>query len=139
MLRPMLLALVLVFTAGAAAVAAEPEKAADAKPKSVGLDRHVAEKLLAANELLAEDKPDGALAIVDALAKRRRLGPPELAQIHRFRGYIQLNKSNLELAAAEFEKSLAQHALDLVAEQSMTYSLAQLYTQLGQYERARSS
>ena len=113
-----------------------PASAEEKKRESVGLDRHVAEKLLAANELLAKDQYDGALEIVDALAKRRRLGPPELAQIHRFRGYIHLNQGKMESAAQEFEKSLAQQALDLVAEQGMTYSLAQIYTQLGQYDRA---
>ena len=32
--------------------------------------------------------------------------PPEIAQIHRFRGYICVNKGKSEQAAAEFEKSL---------------------------------
>ncbi len=80
--------------------------------KRIGLDPRVAEKLLEANELLAKDQFDEALAIVDELAKRRKLGPAELAQIHRFRGYIYVNKGMTEQAAAEFEKSLAQNALD---------------------------
>jgi tetratricopeptide (TPR) repeat protein len=128
-----------VLLAAGAATAAEPEAAAGPsaeKRESVGLDRHVAEKLLAANEKLGKEDYAGALEIVDALAKRRRLGPPELAQIHRFRGYIYLNQGKSEAAAAEFEKSLAQHALDGAAEQGMTYSLAQIHTQLGRYDRA---
>jgi len=113
-----------------------PARAEEPKRESVGLDRHVAEKLLAANQLLGKENYAGALEIVDALAKRRRVGPPELAQIHRFRGYIYLNQGKSEPAAAEFEKSLAQQALDAAAEQGMTYSLAQIYTQLGKYDRA---
>lgn len=128
------LAAVLLFTAHGAAAAKDERSAKE--EKRIGLDPRVGEKLLQANERLAKDQFDAALAIVDELAKRRRLGPPELAQIHRFRGYILLNKGESEPAAAEFQQSLAQNALDRSAEQAMTYSLAQLYTQLGRYDEA---
>jgi tetratricopeptide (TPR) repeat protein len=131
------LAILLAWLAPGGA-GAEPERndGAPAKREGVGLERRVAEKLLAANERLGQEDYGGALEIVDALAKRRRLGAPELAQIHRFRGYIFLNQGKGVPAAAEFEQSLAQQALDSVAEQGMTYSLAQIYTQLGRYDRA---
>ena len=45
------------------------------------------------------DEFDEALAIVDELAKRRGLDPPDVAQIHRFRGYILVSKGNSEGAA----------------------------------------
>jgi tetratricopeptide (TPR) repeat protein len=109
---------------------------AKAKAKGTGISKPVAEKLLAAYELLQGDKYDESLALVDALAERRRLKAPEIAQIHRFRGYIYVNKGMSEQAAAEFEKSLAQKALDPEAEQVMIYSLAQIYTQLGKYDQA---
>lgn len=109
---------------------------AGAERKSVGISKPVAEKLLAAYELLQSDEYDRSLAIVDDLAGRRRLSAPEVAQIHRFRGYIYVNKGMSERAAEEFEKSLAQQALDASAEQVMIYSLAQIYTQLGKYDRA---
>jgi tetratricopeptide (TPR) repeat protein len=125
----------LLLLVGLAASAAEQKKSAK-EEKRIGLDPRVAEKLLAANERMAQDDYAAALAIVDALAKRRRLGPAELAQIHRFRGYILLNQGQSEPAAAEFQKSLAQDALDRSAEQAMTYSLAQLQTQLGRYGEA---
>jgi tetratricopeptide (TPR) repeat protein len=129
------LACVLLVLADGAAAA--PKKDADGKQeKTIGLDRRVAEKLLAANELLAQEDYDDALAIVDELAKRRRLGPAERAQIHRFRGYIRVNQGLMEKAAAEFEQSLAQNAIDRAAEQAMSYSLAQIYTQLGRYDEA---
>jgi tetratricopeptide (TPR) repeat protein len=123
----------LVLALAGPALAAKKD---DAKEKTIGLDRRVAEKLLAANERLGEDDYAGALEIVDALAQRRRLGPAELAQIHRFRGYIFVNQGKSGPAAAEFEKSLAQDAIDRAAEQSMRYSLAQIYTQLGRYDEA---
>jgi len=109
---------------------------APAEGRAVGLSRRVAEKLTKAIEHFEVDEFDEALAIVDALAKRRSLKPPDVAQIHRFRGYILVSKGNSEGAAAEFQKSLAQHALDPFAEQQTTYSLAQLHTQLGKYDQA---
>jgi tetratricopeptide (TPR) repeat protein len=130
-----LLAGALLALAGGA-VAAAKQDVEGKEQKAIGLDRRVAEKLLAANERLAQEKYDEALAIVDELAKRRKLGPAELAQIHRFRGYIYVNKGKLEQAAGEFEQSLAQDAIDRAAEQAMSYSLAQIYTQLGRYDEA---
>jgi len=115
---------------------AAKQAAAAEERKRVGLTRQVAEKLLKANELLDQEQYDAALALVDEAAERRKLGPADLAQIHRFRGYIYLNKSLNEKAAEELQKALDQHGLDQSAEQTTTYSLAQLYTQLGKYDRA---
>ncbi|HXK24391.1 MAG TPA: tetratricopeptide repeat protein [Myxococcota bacterium] len=105
-------------------------------PQQGALSKRVAEKLTAANELLQQDKYDEALAIIDELAGRSKLDPLEVAQIHRFRGYILLSKGQTDQVPAEFQKSLDQHALDPLAEQQMTYSLAQIYTQLGKYDDA---
>ena len=107
----------------------------DAK-KGSGISKQVADALLDANERMEKDQYDEALAIVDKVAKRRKLKAPDLAQIHRFRGYIYVNLNQTEQGAAELQKSLDQHGLDRNSEQVTTYSLAQLYTQLGQYDRA---
>jgi tetratricopeptide (TPR) repeat protein len=133
-----LLAVLLGFALlAASAVAAEPSgQDAEAERKRTGLNRRVAEKLVEAYELLQQDRFDESLAVVDEVAKRRKLGPPERAQIHRFRGYIFVNKGQFELATAEFETCLAEDALDAAADQVTRYSLAQLYTQLGNYDRA---
>lgn len=117
---------------------------ADAKKKdeaatgerSVGLTKSVAEKLLRANEQMEKEDYDAALAIVDKLAGKRNLKAPDAAQVHRFRGFILLQKGQTEQAAAELQKSLDEKGLDRTAEQLTTYSLAQLYTQLGKYDAA---
>jgi tetratricopeptide (TPR) repeat protein len=115
----------------------QPKKtAAPEEPREFGLSPGVAEKLGRAMEHFEDDEFDRALEIVDALARRRGLDPPDVAQIHRFRGYILVSKGNSEGGAAAFEKSLAQHALDPFAEQQTTYSLAQIYTQLEKYDQA---
>jgi tetratricopeptide (TPR) repeat protein len=120
---------------GASASRKEKDGDEDAK-KGSGINKHVAEALLDANERMEKDQYDEALAIVDKAAKRRKLKAPDLAQIHRFRGYIYVNMNKTEQGAAELQKSLDQHGLDRNSEQVTTYSLAQLYTQLGQYDRA---
>jgi tetratricopeptide (TPR) repeat protein len=136
-MRAVAIGLFLALLADAFGAWAEQAQKKDGdERKRVGLNRQVAEKLLEANERLDQEKYDEALALVDQAAKLRRLKAPDLAQIHRFRGYIFVNKGMSEQAAAEFEKSLAQNALDRSAEQVMTYSLAQLYTQLERYDRA---
>ncbi|MFI5215181.1 MAG: tetratricopeptide repeat protein [Candidatus Limnocylindria bacterium] len=130
----------IVLVVPSAGADAGPEsgrpKGAEQKAKGSGLSQRVAEKLEKAVGLLETDRFDESLSIIDALAKRRRLRPPEIAQIHRFRGYLLVAQGNGEGAAPEFEKALAQRALDPFAEQQTTYSLAQLYTQLGKYDQA---
>ena len=114
---------------------AKETKSEEQETKKFGISRVVAEQLLEAYELLESEHYDDALAIVDGLAKRRKLQPPEIAQIHRFRAYIFVNKDQNELAIVEFEKSLALNAMEAEAEQVMMYSLAQIYTELGKYDR----
>lgn len=111
------------------------EEEADSARK-YGLGQVVAERLLEAYALLEEEKYDEALAVVDALAKRRRLKDPERAQIHRFRAYIHVSLEQNKRAIAEFEKSLALHAMEPAAEQVMIYSMAQIYTGEGNFDRA---
>ena len=115
---------------------AGPAHASKKKAHGAGLHPEVAEKLLVAYDLMQKEKLDESLAVVDQLARRSHLTPPEWAQIYRFRGYIYLSKGMPERAAQDLEKSLAQKALDAPAEQALTYSLAQIYTQLGRYDRA---
>ncbi|HEX5065357.1 MAG TPA: tetratricopeptide repeat protein [Myxococcota bacterium] len=129
--------LALLFFAGAAdAQSRKKEVDPKTQPQQGALSKRVGEKLSEANDLLQTDQYDAALKIIDELAGRRKLDPLEIAQIHRFRGYILLSKGETEKVPAEFQKSLDQHALDPLAEQQMTYSLAQIYTQLGKHDQA---
>ena len=105
--------------------------------KKYGISKAVAEKLLAAYDLLEGDRYDEALEIVDDLGRRRRLKRPELAQLHRFRAYIFVSKDQNEKAIGEFEKSLALDAMEPAAEQVMIYSLAQIYTEREKNARSR--
>ncbi len=132
----LLFAALSIATLPAGAKSKPEEKGADGERKGTGLSKQVADKLLAANDLLAKEKYDDALEIVDGVSKRRNLKPPELAQIHRFRGFIFVNKGMPEQAAEELKLALDQQAFDRNTEQLTTYSLAQIYTQIGRYDRA---
>src|SRR5262245_42033424 len=81
---------------------------AEKKKKShgPGIQKRVAEKLLAAYELMQKENYVESLKIIDDLSESKKLGPPEWAQVYRFRGYIFVNQGKTEAAAGEFEKSL---------------------------------
>ena len=104
----LVLGVVLCVALGTWTAHAKETKSEEQETKKFGISRVVAEQLLEAYELLESEHYDDALAIVDGLAKRRKLQPPEIAQIHRFRAYIFVNKDQNELATVEFEKSLAR-------------------------------
>ncbi|MFO0688014.1 MAG: tetratricopeptide repeat protein [Myxococcota bacterium] len=129
-------ALCLSLVAGLAGVAVSKEKQEEDPARKYGLGQVVAERLLEAYELLEAEKYDESLAIVDGLAKRRRLTDPERAQIHRFRAYIHVSQDRSDEAIQEFEKSLALHAMEPAAERVMMYSMAQLYTSAGRFKDA---
>jgi tetratricopeptide (TPR) repeat protein len=137
-IRRVLSSLALVLCVALVAGTAEARKAEQEQQdaKKFGISRPVAEKLLEAYDLLEAERFDEALEVVDDLAERRKLQPPETAQIHRFRAYIYVNKGQSEKATGEFEKSLALNAMEPEAEQVMMYSLAQIYTELGRYDEA---
>src|SRR5262245_18818876 len=128
-LRSALLVFATLICVGFSALPARGSADASQPPpeedgRAFGLSHRTAEKLGRAMQHFEAEEFDAALKIVDQLAKRRGLSAPDIAQIHRFRGYILVSKGNSEGGAAEFEKSLAQHALDPSAEQQTTYSLA---------------
>jgi len=135
--RAVVFALFCSFVLAASGADAKRKKDEDAgDEKGVGLSKIVAEKLLRANEHMEKERYDEALAIVDKLASKRKMKAPDAAQVYRFRGYILLQKGQTEQAAVDLQKSLDQGGLDRSAEQITTYSLAQIYTQLGKYDEA---
>jgi tetratricopeptide (TPR) repeat protein len=142
---PFLFMLVLVSAAAAdTPEAANPEApptaeaAEKAEPRrQAALDPTVAERLLIANAYLEKNKLDDALSVVDEVAQIRKLKPTDRAQINRFRGYILIAKGDTEGGGQAFEAALAENALDEGSKQGMIYSLAQIYTQAGKYDRAR--
>jgi tetratricopeptide (TPR) repeat protein len=144
---PFLFMLVIVSAAVASTEAPQSDVAAPTadntpatnapKQAATALNPTVAERLLIANSYLEKNKLDDALSVVDELAGMRKLKPTDRAQISRFRGYILLAKNDIEGGGRAFEAALAENALDEGSRQGMIYSLAQIYTQAGKYDRAR--
>ena len=141
-LAPMIPALLcFALLAAATTVRADdspPPATATAPSRPVAaVNQVVAERLMLANSYLEKDRFDDALSVVDELAGMRKLKPVDHAQLHRFRGYILIAKGNTEEGGREFEAALAENALEESTSQGMIYSLAQIYTQAGKYDRAR--
>lgn len=132
-LRAALFVLVLAGTASADV----PADSAQSEKPSSAVSPQVGERLLRANAYLEDGKLDDALSVVDELVRFRKAKPIDLAQVHRFRGYILLAKNEHAKAAEEFETALAQDALDDTSKHGMMYSLAQIYTQQSRYADAR--
>ena len=134
----------LMWTTPAVALAAPtdaaspPAELSGQAPTSTAVTPAIGERLLRANSYLEEGRHDDALAVVDDLARVRRLESADRAQIHRFRGYILIAQGDTEGAGQEFELALAEKGLDDSARQGMSYSLAQIYTQAGKYDQART-
>ncbi|HEY2772584.1 MAG TPA: tetratricopeptide repeat protein [Candidatus Binatia bacterium] len=131
-------ALVAVSIALAIACRVGVAAASDTPPASTAVNPQIAEKLLLANGYLENNRLDDAMSVVDELVRVRKNKPVDRAQIHRFRGYILIAKGKSEDAGKEFEAALAENALDGASKQGMIYSLAQIHTQAGRYDRARA-
>jgi tetratricopeptide (TPR) repeat protein len=145
-LAPVLPLLFMLVLANAAAASTEAPPTAESapaiadatKPAAGALNPTVAERLLIANSYLEKNRLDDALSVVDELAGMRKLKPADRAQINRFRGYILLAKNDIDGGGRAFEAALAEQALDEGSRQGMIYSLAQIYTQAGKFDRARA-
>lgn len=128
-----------VAATGNDTAATETEQADEQeRPAAAAVSPPIAERLLRANAYLEDNRLDDALAVVDEMARARKLKDVDRAQIHRFRGYILISMGKAEEAGREFEKALGQGGLDDAARQGMIYSLAQIHTQAGNYDRARA-
>jgi tetratricopeptide (TPR) repeat protein len=153
---PVLFVLAILLAGDVSADTAEPIDAAstsasDATPAAVAdigaeeestaraaVNPQIAERLLRANSYLEKSRLDDALAVVNELSRMRKLKPVDRAQIHRFRGYILISKGQTDDAGRELEAALDENALDEAATQGVLYSLAQIHTQSGRYDRARA-
>ncbi|MFN2378121.1 MAG: tetratricopeptide repeat protein [Candidatus Binatia bacterium] len=131
----------LTIAAPAARASDSPPPAAAAQPAAAqpaaAVNSTVAERLLLANNYLEKGRFDDALDTVDELTHLRKLKPVDHAQIHRFRGYILIAKGDTDGGGREFEAALAQNALEESARQGMIYTLAQIHTQAGKFDKAR--
>jgi len=108
---------------------------AEREERSVQMSENVYRRLNAVHELLGEDDLDGAIERLDTLLEMR-LSDYEEALIHQAYGFAYAQQGDYDRAIASFEMCLAVDALPNLANQGMLYSLAGLYANEGQFEKA---
>jgi tetratricopeptide (TPR) repeat protein len=100
-----------------------------AKARKYPLGRRVSRYLSASADLIDEDKPDEAEALLLKLAKRR-LNPYERAYVYRMLGVVAYTAEEHAKAIEYFKEVLAQEALPIRDESKIRFTIAQLYAQL---------
>ena len=124
----------------AAQPAAPPPPPPDDEEKEVRIvhpiDKRVSRYLSAALKLMQENKLPEADEILEKIAGNQRLNPTERAKVQQFLGNVAIYKSDLPDAAKHMEAALKLEGLDLASEQQVTFQLASLYAQIGDYPKA---
>lgn len=125
-------ALALVLSAGTATAAKKKKK----REKSYVLTLPTAQKLMKVFDKVEEEDYDGALAILQGIAKKRKLKPHDKAVVYQNIGMMYAQKEDYASATPAFETALAQDALPESTKLLLQYNLAQLYMAREQYAKA---
>jgi tetratricopeptide (TPR) repeat protein len=138
------LLLAMLFGAGLGLAPAAPSRA-DAiedeerekrKRKQHAVGEWAYKKLSESHELLAEEKFDEALKLMNEMSQRKRLNPHEQALMWQTYAYIQSSQQKYKQATESFEKCLALDALPEAAALNTQYNLGQLYMSIERYDAA---
>lgn len=100
------------------------------------MSRPVAVKLIAAQEMLQNDRIEAAKKELDVIIKRRGLRPLELANIYNLYAYVANEQDQPKAAIAYFVKAIQEDALPLAQQYGLEYNVAQLHMMQGDFERA---
>ena len=103
--------------------------------RPVQMSENVYRRITAVHELLGSDDLDGAIERLDTLLEMR-LSDYEEALVHQAYGFAYAQQGDYIRALASFEMCLALDALPNLANQGMLYSLAGLYANEGQFQKA---
>ena len=103
--------------------------------RPVQMSENVYRRLTAIHELLGSGDLQGALSRLDDL-RDMRLSDYEEALVYQAYGFVYAQQGDYERAIAQFERCLALDALPNIANQGMLYSLAGLYQNEEQFQKA---
>jgi len=108
---------------------------AEREERSVQMSENVYRRLTAVHELLGSGDLQGALSRLDDL-RDMRLSDYEEALVYQAYGFVYAQQGDYDRAITEFERCLALDALPNIANQGMLYSLAGLYQNEEQFQKA---
>lgn len=137
--RKLRLLLCLLLVGGLAVVltdAASAKKKSRSSRKNFILSEQTGRKLLKVGEYAEQEKYEEALAVLDGLAKRRRLKAHDKAVVYQNRGMMQAALDRYSDATKSFEVALEQDALPDSTRDTIRYNLAQLYMAEENFDRA---
>ena len=121
----------------AAEAEAEAEDATEPKKRLIyPISKRVSRYLAASLKLMQENKLDDAKALLEKIGRSRRLNPAEKAKIQQFLGNVAIYKSDMPAGAKHLSDALSLKGLDLASEQQVTFQLASLYAQIGDFPKA---
>ena len=133
-----LLSLAAIASAAPAALAQEgvmEAGTAEREERSVQMSEGVYRRLNAIHEYLGNGEYAEALNRLDELLDGR-LSPYEEALAHQAYGFVYAQQGDYARAVEAFERSLALDALPNIANQGMLYSLAGLYQNIDEFQKA---
>jgi len=108
---------------------------AEREERSVQMSENVYRRLNAVHEFLGNDELDEAEARLDDL-RDMNLSDYERALVEQSYGFIYAQRGDYAGAVAAFERCLALDALPNIANQGMLYSLAGLYQNENEFQKA---
>jgi hypothetical protein len=105
------------------------------KDKGQQISRVIAKEMTAAQKALQANQWAEALKNLDAAETKPGLTPFDLKTIYYFKGFANIKLSNLKVAQAAFEKSLATGAASAEDKTSMTRTLFGIAASTNQYQK----
>ncbi|MCP5067805.1 MAG: tetratricopeptide repeat protein [bacterium] len=127
---------VSLIAPGNEALAEKSSNKKSSKRKSYVLSPAIFKKMGTIHKLLEEEKFTEALALLEQLAKKKKLSSFETATVFQAFGFAYSSLSQYAKAAENFEKSLATDALHDQTLVNMRYNLAQLYMAEEEFPKA---
>ena len=120
----------------ASAGAAQSEDGEPKKRIIYPLSKRVSRYLAASLKLMQDNKLDDAAALLNKINSQKRLNPAERAKIQQFLGNVAVYKSDMKGATKNLAAALELKGLDPASEQQVTFQLASLYAQIGDFPNA---
>ncbi len=121
---------IVVFTSG---------QHVNAKGASGAIDAKTFKQLTKAQNYVAKEAFDDALAVLDKLSKKKKLTSYALAQVWNYQGYVYATQGQYTNAIQSYQQVLKQEDVPEALVLNARYVLGQLYFQLEAYQDAINS
>jgi tetratricopeptide (TPR) repeat protein len=122
---------------GAGSFVQPPAKEEDGKRKTYTIQPRVSRYLAKALKLMQDNQLGEAQSILERIAGNRSLNAGEQAKIQQFLGNVFVYKNEPAVAVKHLDEALRLEGLDPGAEQQVTFQIASLHAQMGNFAKAK--